>query len=123
MFYVFLYALIKPTKTLIIILIIIGLIILIILLLTPLITQILAKKAYRRNPYVKAVNEYIINDSCIHISTGNNQAIVDWKYLINYYESKKNIYCLFADNQVLIIPKSLVEVDKMISFINTKLHN
>lgn len=116
----FLYSLINPTKTLIIILIIIGSFILLVLLLTPLITEILAKKAYKRNPYIKELNEYIINDSYIHISTGNNQAIVDWKHLVNYYESKKNIYCLFAYNHVLIIPKNLVEVDKIISFIKSK---
>lgn len=117
----FLYVLIKPYKLVIILFSIFVLIVLMIILFIPLTTQALAKRAYNKNPYIKYINEYKIDNNSICIRTGSNNSEIKWSMLKGYYESKKNIYCLFYHNQVLIIPKNLVDVQDVISFLNASL--
>jgi len=117
----FFYMLIKLTLLTIIIFSILIIFVFIIVVITPLTTSVLAKKAFDKNTYLKQINEYKIDANNIYITTGNFRSIIKWKSLEKYYETNKNIYCLFEYNQVLIIPKKLVNVNKVIELIKNHL--
>jgi hypothetical protein len=106
-----LYVLIKPALLTIIILIAFILIILFFLFLSPLLIKYLAKRLYDKKTYLHQVNDFYINNDEVIVKNNQAQSLIKWENLIKVTESKLNIYCLFNNNQVLMIPKTKVDME------------
>ncbi|QVK18538.1 YcxB family protein [Mycoplasmatota bacterium] len=114
-FILFLLVLIQPTIANISIMVLLVTLSLTLLVLIPLLTICFAKKVYRENQQVHHINEYFINHDKITITTNHKTSVFQWCDVNSVFESSRNIYCIFNNSQVLIIPKNKIDVNNLIN--------
>ncbi len=87
------------------------------LIFIPLLISYYAKVSYQKNDSAHYQNDYLINEESITITTKNISSVFKWQHLERVFEGKKNLYCIFSHESILIIPKIMVHMEQLQEFI------